>query len=249
MDLGLRGKNALVTGASRGIGLGIARSLAAEGANVAVSSRSEEAIQAAAAEVGGRGYVHDSSDLDGAAALVDRVQADVGPLDVLVTNTGGPAPAPDSLSIPRARWTAAYTELVLAPLSLIEPAAGGMRQRGYGRVVNVSSSSVREPIPGLMLSSAHRAGMLAAFKALARELAGDGVTVNTLLPGRIATDRIAEIYGSLDDAERVAADAIPAGRLGRVEEMGAAAAFLCSEPAGYVTGVSLLVDGGLTQSV
>jgi 3-oxoacyl-[acyl-carrier protein] reductase len=248
MDLGLEGRVALVTGASRGIGLGIARELAAEGATVAISSRSRERIEAAAAEVGARPFVHDSADLDAAPRLVERVESELGPLEVLVTNTGGP-PAGGPLGLPRADWEGAYRDLVLAPMALIERVVPGMRERGLGRIVNVASSSVREPIPGLMLSNAHRTAAVAAFKTLARELASDGITLNTLLPGRIATDRLAELHGSLDAAEEAARNEVPAGRLGDVEEMAAAAAFLCSARAGYITGVTLLVDGGLTRSV
>jgi 3-oxoacyl-[acyl-carrier protein] reductase len=249
VDLGLEGKVALVSGASRGIGLGIARALAAEGARVAISSRSRERIEAAAAAIGARPHVHDSADLDAAPALLESVEAELGPVEVLVTNTGGPPGSPDSLDLTPDQWRAAYRDLVLAPMALMRPGLRGMRERGFGRVLNVSSSSVREPIPGLLLSTAHRAAMLAAFKQLAREVAGDGVTVNTVLPGRIATDRLAELYGSLDAAAESAARDVPSGRLGRVEEIAAAAAFLCSAPAAYVTGQALLVDGGLTRSV
>jgi 3-oxoacyl-[acyl-carrier protein] reductase len=248
MNLGLEGRVALVTGASRGIGLGIARELATEGARVAISSRSGERIEAAAAEIGARGYVHDSADLDAAPALVERVEADLGPLDVLVTNTGGP-PAGASLEFERNAWEAAYCDLVLAPLALIERAVPGMRQRGFGRILNVASAGVREPIAGLILSNAHRTAVVHAFKTLAHELAGDGITLNTLLTGRIATDRLVELYGSLEQAEEVAAQEVPAARLGSVEEMAAAGAFLCSERAAYITGVALPVDGGLTRSV
>jgi len=134
-------------------------------------------------------------------------------------------------------------------MALIERVAPGMRERGFGRILNVASSAVREPMPALVLSNAHRSAMVSAFKTLARELIADGVTLNTLLPGRIATDRLAELFGSLDDAEDTARKEVPAGRLGTVEEMAAAAAFLCSDRAGYITGVTLLVDGGLTRSV
>jgi 3-oxoacyl-[acyl-carrier protein] reductase len=248
MDLGLAGRAALVTGASRGIGRAIAAALAAEGARVAVSSRSHERIEAAAAEIGARAFVHDSADLDGAPDLVDRVQAELGPLDVLVTNTGGP-PAGEPLSFTREQWRDAHRDLVLAPMALIEATVPGMRERGFGRIVNVASSSVREPIPNLMLSNAQRSATLAAFKTLARELARDGVTLNSVLPGRIATDALFELAGSPEAAEEAARRDVPAGRLGSVEEIAAAAAFLCSEPAGYVTGVALLVDGGLVRGV
>jgi 3-oxoacyl-[acyl-carrier protein] reductase len=248
VELGLSGKVALVTGASQGIGLGIARELAAEGARVAISSRTKERVEAAAAEIGARPYVHDMLDLDAAPALVRSVGDDLGPIDILVTNTGGP-PGGDPLDFTRAQWEQAHRELVLAPIELIELVLPGMRERGFGRVLNVASSTVLEPNPGLMLSNSHRPGIVAAFKTLARAHAGDGITFNSLLPGRIATQRLAHIYGSLEAAHEAAPDEIPAGKLGSPEDMGAAAAFLCSVRAGYITGVALLVDGGMTQGV
>jgi 3-oxoacyl-[acyl-carrier protein] reductase len=249
MDLGLDGRCALVTGASKGIGLGIARALAAEGANVAMTSRSRERIEAAAAEIGATGFEHDTADVDAAPGLVDRVEAELGPLDVLITNSGGPPPGADALGFSREQWEEAYRMLVLGPMALVEHAIAGMRERGFGRIVSVSSSAVREPIPVLMLSNTHRSGLLAAFKTLSRQVAGDGVTLNSVLPGRIATDRLADTSGSLEAAEEAARDQVPAGRLGRVEEIAAVAAFLCSEGASYVTGQAILVDGGLTQSI
>jgi len=249
MDLGLDGKVALVTGASKGIGRGIAEALAAEGAQVAISSRSRERIEATAAEIGARPYVHDSEDVDAATSLVESVESDLGPIDVLVTNTGGPPGGPDPLGFSREQWEAAYRSLVLAPMALIERVVPGMRERGFGRVVNVSSSAVREPISVLMLSNVHRSGMLAGFKTLARAVAGDGVTVNSVLPGRIATDRIVQMAGSREAAESAAREQVPAARLGTVEEFAAVACFLCSKRASYVTGTAILVDGGLTQSV
>jgi 3-oxoacyl-[acyl-carrier protein] reductase len=248
VDLGLRDKVALVTGASQGIGLGIARELAAEGARVAVSSRTKERVEAAASEIGARAYVHDMLDLDAAPELLRSVEAELGPLDILVTNTGGP-PGGDPLGFTREQWEQAHRELVVAPVELVELVVPGMRERGFGRVLNVASSTVLEPNPALMLSNSHRPGIVAAFKTLARAFAGGGITFNSLLPGRIATDRMAHLYDSLDAAHEAARDEIPAGRLGTPEEMGAAAAFLCSERAAYITGVALLVDGGLTQGV
>lgn len=249
MDLGLKGRTALVTGASKGIGRAIAAALATEGAQVAISSRSRERIDATAVEIGAHPYVHDSADLDAGAELIDSIEGDLGPLDVLVTNTGGPPIGIDPLGFSRDQWEAAYRDLMLAPMALIERVAPGMKERGFGRILNVSSSAVREPIPVLMLSNAHRSGLLAAFKTLARDLAGDGITVNTVLPGRIATDRLADPQGSLEGAEAAAKEQVPAGRLGTVEEFAAVAAFLCSERASYVTGAAVPVDGGLLQSI
>jgi 3-oxoacyl-[acyl-carrier protein] reductase len=248
VDLGLSGKVALVTGASQGIGLGIAQELAAEGARVAISSRTRESIEAAAAEIGARPYVHDMLGLDAARGLVQDVENELGPIEILVTNTGGP-PSGEPLAFTREQWEQAHRELLLAPIELIELVVPGMRERGFGRILNVASSTVLEPSPALMLSNSHRPGIVAAFKTLARAYVRDGITFNSLLPGRIATQRLAHLYGSLEAAHEAAPDEIPAGRLGTPEEMGAAAAFLCSERAGYITGVALLVDGGLTQGV
>ena len=249
MDLALEGSVALVTGASKGIGRAIADALAREGANVAVASRSRERIDNTAAEIGAEPFVFDSRDVDGAPWLVRSVEERLGPLDVLVTNTGGPPPDPDALGFGRDQWEAAYRDLVLSPMTLIQAVAPGMRERGFGRILNVSSTAVREPIAPLMLSNAHRSATLAAFKTLARQLAPDGITLNTILTGRIATDRIAETFGGMENAEKAAAEQVPAGRLGTVEELAAVAAFLCSGPASYVTGEAVRVDGGMTQAV
>jgi 3-oxoacyl-[acyl-carrier protein] reductase len=249
MKLGLDGKVALVSGASKGLGRGIAAALAAEGARVAISSRSRDRIEAAAAEIGARGFVHDSADLDAVPSLVESVEAELGPIDVVVANTGGPPPGPDPLGFDRDQWLAAYRDLVLAPMALIERVVPGMRERGFGRIVSVGSSAAREPIPYLMLSNSHRAGLLGALKTLSREVARDGVTVNSVLPGRIATDRIVQTAGSREAAEEAAASQVPIARLGTVEEFAAVATFLCSAQASYVTGTSVLVDGGLTHGV
>jgi 3-oxoacyl-[acyl-carrier protein] reductase len=244
VDLGIEGRVALVTGASKGLGLGVAQALTREGVRVAISSRSRERIERAAASIGARGFVHDAADIDGAAELVGQVEAELGPIDVLVTNSGGPPASADALSFSTDQWRAAYEMLLVGQISLIEAALPGMRERRWGRVLSLSSTVAREPIPILVLSAAHRAGLLAALKTLSRQVASDGVTVNTLLPGVIATDRAHELGadspGSLAN--------IPLGRLGTVEEFAAAAAFLCSEPAAYITGTTLAVDGGASRS-
>ena len=245
MDLGIEGKVALVTGASKGLGLGVATALANEGATVAIASRSEERIQSAAARIGARPFVHDTADAASAQALVDRVQDELGPVDILVANSGGPPASPDALSFSHDQWRSAYELLLLGALALIEAVLPGMRERGWGRVLSLSSSVVREPSPVLVLSAAHRAGLLAALKTIARQVAPDGVTINTLLPGLIATDRIKEL--GADSPDRVAA--LPVGRLGTVEEFAAAGAFLCSQPAAYITATTLLVDGGAVRAV
>ena len=235
-----------MTGGSRGIGAGIAAELAREGARVAIASRSREHVDATAAQIGASGFVYDSADVDAAPGLVAEV-ADAlgGPVEILVTNTGGPPSGPDPTAFTRDQWEDAYRDLVLAPMALIEAALPSMRERRWGRIVNVSSSSVREPIDNLMLSNVHRSAALSAFKTLARAVAADGVTLNTLLTGRIATDRLVELYPSME----AAAEGIPAGRLGTVEEMAAVAAFLCSDRASFVTGEAVRVDGAMTRGV
>ena len=250
MDLGLTGRVALVTGGSKGIGRAIAAALVAEGASVAVASRSQERIAAAARETGGaRGYVFDSEDLDTVPALIDAVTADLGPIDIYVANTGGPPGGPDPLAFSREQWEAAHRTLVLSPMAFLERLLPDMAARGWGRVLAIGSMAVKEPIDNLQLSNAHRPGLVAAFKMLARRYAADGVTLNFLHPGRIATDRVIGTAGSLEAAQEAARNTVPAGRLGRPEEIAAAAAFLCSEQASYITGTSLLVDGGATRGV
>ncbi|MBA3327994.1 MAG: SDR family oxidoreductase [Solirubrobacterales bacterium] len=247
MDLGIEGRVALVTGGSRGIGLGIARALAAEGARVAVAARTRESVEQAAAGLRGRGYVFDAEDLGAVGPLVDSVERDLGPVELYVANTGGPPPG-DPLAFAVEQWEAAHRSLVISPMLLAQRLLPGMRDRGFGRVVAVSSSAAREPLAHLQLTNANRPGLLAALKLLARQAAGDGVTINAILPGRIATEHLVEAYDDLEDAQRAARDDVPAGRLGAVEEIAAVAAFLCSAPASYVTGTSVLVDGGLTRS-
>jgi 3-oxoacyl-[acyl-carrier protein] reductase len=247
MDLGIDGRVALVMGASKGIGAAVARELAAEGARVAIASRSRGPLEELAAEIGASAFVHDNADLDAAPALIAAVAAALGPVEILVTNTGGPPSGPDPLAFSREQWELAHRTLVLAPIELIGAVVPGMRERGWGRIVNVGSLTVREPMSILVLSNSERAAALAAFKTIAAEVAASGVTLNTVLPGRIGTDRLYELLGGAPP-EAIAAD-VPVGRLGTPEELAAAIAFLCSERASYITGVALLVDGGLARLV
>jgi 3-oxoacyl-[acyl-carrier protein] reductase len=249
MELGISGKTALVMGASRGLGRGIAAALVREGASVAMASRSRERLEAAATEIEGETavFVADASDLDRLAALPGEIEEAMGPLEILVTNTGGPPPG-GALDNPLDEWEAAYRSLVLGPRVLIQAVVPGMRERGWGRIVNVGSSSVREPIPGLALSNSHRMAAVGFFKTLASEVAGNGITVNTVATGRFATDRLAANWGSWAEMERRAHEGVPSGRLGTPEEYGDLVAFLCSERAAYLTGAVIPLDGGLLRS-
>jgi 3-oxoacyl-[acyl-carrier protein] reductase len=250
MDLGIEGRTALVMGASRGIGHGIAAALAREGVRVAISSRSEETLKVATDEIDGdvRAFPADTGDLEGLRRLPGKVADALGPVEILVANTGGP-PAGGALENSPEEWEEAFRSLLLAPRVLIEEVLPGMRERGWGRIVNVSSDSVREPIAGLSLSNANRMAAVGLLKTLADEVAGDGITVNSVATGLFATDRLADLYGSLEEAEAANSEKIPAGRLGRPEEYGDLVAFLCSERAAYLTGTVIPLDGGLLRSV
>src|SRR3954454_24356340 len=170
MDLGLSDRVALVMGASKGIGRGIAAELVAEGARVAVSSSSQDRIEATAGELGAAGFVFDSGDVDSAPRLLRDVEGRLGPIDVLVCNTGGPPAGPDPLGFTREQWEEAYRTLVLAQIALIERVVPGMRRRGWGRVLSVASTTVREVSGVLMLSNSHRAALLAAIKTISRSV-------------------------------------------------------------------------------
>src|ERR687891_109537 len=249
MDLGIAGRTALVMGSSAGLGRGIASALAREGVRVAIASRSRDRIGEAAREIEGEvvPFVADTDDLDRLAALPTEVAEAVGPIEILVTNTGGPPPG-GALDNSREEWDAGYRSLVLAPLALIDAVLPPMRESGWGRIVNVGSTTVREPAPGLVLSNAHRMAAVGLLKTLAADVAGDGITVNTVATGRFATERVADLSGSLEAAEARARDEVPAGRLGRPEEYGDLVAFLCSERAAYLTGAVIPLDGGAMRS-
>ena len=255
MNLGIDGRVALVMGASKGLGRGIAESLAREGARVAIVSRSRERIEEAAASIaaaaGGSvtGFAADTVNVDRLPGLVSDVKDALGPVEILVTNTGGP-PAGDSLGFGREDWEAAYRSLLLAPMALIEAVVPDMRAAGWGRIVNVTSIATREPIPGLILSNSHRLGAVGAFKTLSRDLGPDGILVNGVAPGRIATDRIAGMMGRpLEEISDEPQPDIPVGRLGRPQEFADVVAFLCSERASYVSGVNIPVDGGVLRGI
>lgn len=235
--------------ASRGIGRASAVALAREGARVAVASRSRERLEEVVAELGegASAFVADTDDLGRLAALPAEVEAALGPVEILVLNTGGPPPG-TALEHDVSDWEDAYRSLVLAPRVLAGAVVPGMRERGWGRIVNVGSSSTREPIHYLNLSNANRMAAVGFLKTLAGEVAADGITVNTIATGKFATERLAIQAGSLEQAEADARRDVPAGRLGRPEEYGDLVAFLCSERAAYLTGTVIPLDGGLLRA-
>ena len=249
MNLGLENRAALVMGASRGIGQAIAAALTREGAKVAIASRSQQKLEEAAAEIGEgvTPFAADAADLDRLAALPDEVEGKLGPIEILVLNTGGP-PFGGALDHELDDWESAYRSLVLAPRVLAGAVVPGMRERGWGRIVNVGSSSTREPIPGLNLSNSHRMAAIGFLKTLSREVAAAGITVNTVATGRFATERLADANGSLAGAEQAAKQEVPTARLGQPEEYGDLVAFLCSNRAAYITGTVIPIDGGLLHS-
>jgi 3-oxoacyl-[acyl-carrier protein] reductase len=250
MDLGIDGRVALVMGASKGIGQAVAAALCREGVRVALASRSRERIDEACAAIHGEtaGFVADTDDLERMAALPGEVESAFGPVEILVTNTGGP-PLGAALEGSREAWETAYRSLVLAPRALVEAALPGMRGRGWGRILNVGSSSTREPIPHLTLSNVHRMALIGFFKTLATEVAADGITVNTIATGRFATDRLASNWGSWEEMMARASEGVPAARLGDPAEFGDLAAFICSERAAFLTGTVIPLDGGMLRSV
>ena len=249
MDLGIENRTALVLGASRGLGRAIAEALGREGARVSLASRSADELEEVAAGIDAETAVvpADTGDEEAIARLPGRVAEALGPVEILVLNTGGPPPG-GALDADTDAWRSAYQSLVLAPLILARACVPGMRERGWGRIVNVSSTSVREPIQGLALSNSNRMAALGLLNTLAVEVAGDGITVNTIATGRFGTERLEQMYGSIEAAEERARADVPAGRLGTPQEYGELVAFVCSQRAAYLTGAVIPLDGGLTRS-
>lgn len=256
MDLGLQGKVALVTGATSGLGLASAKALSAEGVAVALCGRRGDLAQQEAERLGNAiGIAADITQPDAPQRIVDATIEAFGRIDILVGSTGGPPPGTAS-DTPADAYDAALALLVKPMVRLAHLVLPSMRTAGWGRVVFVTSTVVREPVPMLVLSDSVRMAVHGFAKALSKQLASDGVTVNCVMPGRIATDRVASLDQaaagasgrSVDEIQAAARRSIPAGRYGDPAEFGAAVAFLCSDRAAYITGTSLPVDGGSTMS-
>ena len=252
MDLGLEGKAAIVGGASAGMGFAIAEALAAEGCAVTMCARDDARLQSSAARVPRAipiaGDVRDAALLE---RLVDETVAARGRLDIVVNNAGGPPPGTFESTSDEA-WADAFELSLRSVVRLTRLALPHLRASGSGRVVNITSWSVREPIRNLILSNAIRPGVLGWAKSVAHELGRDGITVNTIAPGKVATGRMRELWEARPDPAAAEAEdiaSIPVGRMGKPEEIAAAVAFLCSGRAGYISGVVLPVDGGALRGV
>ena len=246
MDLGLRGRTAIVCGASEGIGLAIAEGLAEEGANVAMFARRRDVLRLEAERLGAlavRGDLTNPPDLE---RLVSRTVEAFGGVDILVNNGGGP-PRTSALEIDDELLEGAVELLLYSAVRLTNLCLPHLRESGHGRIVNITSSTVREPADNLALSNAVRPGLVGWAKTLAREVGPDGVTVNSIAPGRIDTARLAEVYPRGPRAADLAP--IPLRRLGHAREIADVACFLASDRASYVTGTVVAVDGGLTRFI
>ena len=246
MDLGLEGRTAIVCGASSGMGLGIAESLAGEGANVVMFARRKDLLEREAERLGGLAVVGDVTSAGDLERLVSTAVEAFGGIDIVVNNSGGP-PRSTAAELTADQVEAAAQLLLVSVVRLTGLCLPHLEQSTCGRVVNVTSSTVREPIDNLALSNAIRPGVIGWAKSLARELGPRGITVNSIAPGRIDTDRIREVYP--DGPTEADLQTIPLRRLGTTREIGDVAAFLCSERAGYISGAVILVDGGLTRGL
>ena len=253
MDLGLTGKRALVCASSKGLGRGCAEALAAEGVDLVMNARGAEALEATAADIRaahGVDVVTVAADVttpEGQEAVIKAAQG----VDILVTNAGGPPPGTWS-DWGRDDFIAALDANMLTPIALIQALVPAMMDRGWGRVVNITSGSVKAPIPILGLSNTARAGLTGFVAGTSRQIAGSGVTINNLLPGIHATDRAVSLDKGVSDAQGITPEqasinrkaTIPAGRYGTREEFGATCAFLCSAHAGFIVGQNIVLDGG-----
>lgn len=257
MDLGLTGKRALVMGSTRGMGQGIAVRLAAEGAKVAVCGRKlADAEESAAGIPDSRAYALDLSDHASVVALIAAVESDFGGLDIIVCNGGGPPPG-NIADVTAETWATQFQTMFINQLTIVNAFLPGMRERKWGRILVVSSSGIVQPIPNLGISNAIRASQVGWAKTLSNEVAPDGVTVNTVAPGRIHTDRVNQIDAAaakkqgkpVEDIAKASRATIPMGRYGSVAEFADTAVYLLSENASYITGSLIKVDGGLIRSV
>jgi 3-oxoacyl-[acyl-carrier protein] reductase len=246
MESGLRGRTAIVCGASAGIGLGCAEALAAEGANVVMLARRRELLEREAARIGGVPVVGDVRDPDDLARLVDTAVERFGGVDVVVLNSGGP-PRTRSFEFSDEQLAEAVELLLVSSIRLVRLCLPHLEASGNGRVIAITSSAVKEPIETLALSSAVRPGLVGWLKTASRELGPKGITVNSVAPGRIATERIKEVYP--DGPTEADLATIPLRRLGTTREIGDVVCFLASDRASYVTGAAIGVDGGLVRSL
>ena len=242
MDLGLKGRTAAVAAGTAGLGLCTAQALAAEGVQVVVCGRDRRRLDDALGLIGNGadGFVCDVSTDAGGREFVERAAQILGRVDILVANGGGPPPGGFS-DVPESAYADALQKNLLSVVAMCHAAVPAMRAQKWGRVLAITSVAVRQPIPNLILSNTARAGVTGFLKTLAREVAADGVTVNTIQPGIHATDRITQLYGGNIAG---AATGIPAGVIGDAADFGRIAAFMCSESARFMTGVQLHVDGG-----
>ncbi len=248
MELGLSKRVALVCGSTRGIGRAVAKALAHEGARVAVNGRTDESTRRAAEELSATPFAADVSVPAQAEAMVQRVAKDLGRLDVLFCNAGGPGAAPFK-DQPADAWQRALELNLLSTIHLARAAVPIMRKAQWGRIICLASVAAKQPLPGLILSTTARAGVLGFAKALADEVAPDGITVNCICPGFIATERVEELTRTKPEMMKQMLAQIPVGRIGSPSELAAAVTFLASDPASYITGAVLQVDGGFTRSI